>query len=178
MKAFDLGIAFALQEEGGYVDDPRDSGGATLQGVTQVAYDTWRDIQRLPRRDVRMMTDAEKLAIYHDNYWLPGQCERLPVIVSVAHFDWTVNHGVLGAFKTLQQALGFTGTDVDGKPGPHTFMAVGGISDALAFALAYTERRRQWYRDRVLVKPDQAAFLKSWLGRCDRLDSYCRGLTP
>ena len=176
MNAFDIAIAFTLKEEGGYVDDPRDSGGATLQGVTQGAYDTWRDIQHLPRRDVRGMTDAEKLAIYHDNYWLPGRCDRLPVVVAVAHFDWTVNHGVQGAIKTLQQTLGFTGDDVDGMAGPKTFMAMAEVTDSLAFASAYTERRRQWYRDRVVAKPDQAAFLPGWLGRCDRLVSYCNGI--
>lgn len=177
MNGFDIGMAFTLKEEGGYVDDPRDSGGATLQGVTQAAYDIWRDIQRLPRRDIRGMTDSEKMTIYHDNYWLPGRCDRLPMLVSVAHLDWVVNHGVRGATKTLQQTLGFTGDAVDGSAGPDTFIAVAGITDPRAFATSYNINRRQWYRDRIAEKPDQVAFLKGWLGRCDRLDIYLGGLS-
>lgn len=168
MNAFDLALAFTLPAEGGYVDNPADPGGATNCGITQGTYDTWRDIQMQPRRPVSLLTDAEKVAIYQGNYWTPGKCAQLPQAVAIVHFDWCVNHGVQGAIKTLQQAVG---VPVDGVAGPQTLIAAE-ATDPLATAKAYNELRRQWYRDRVAARPDQGVFLKGWLERVDHLDAY------
>jgi len=175
VQPFDTALAFTLPAEGGNVNNSHDDGRETSRGVTQATYDTWRDIQKLPRREVTMMTDAEKVAIYRDNYWTPGKCDRLPLVLAVVHFDWCVNHGVPGALKTLQKALGFTGDDVDGVPGPKTFMAVQAC-DPAATAKAYNDQRRAWWNNRVQERPDQGVFLKGELARVDRLDAYTAAL--
>src|SRR5579863_6145856 len=165
-------LRFTLREEGGFVDDPADHGGATNHGVTQATYDAWRARQQLPQQDVRLISGAEVQGIYGQMYWIPGHCDALSPALSVCHLDWCVNHGVRGAIMTLQQALGIT---ADGDFGPGTAAAVA-AKDTGLFWQGYNTLRRDWYQARVKAEPDQARFLKGWLARVDRLDAYVEGL--
>ena len=170
MKAPSLStaLAFTLKEEGGYVDNPSDHGGATNHGVTQATYDTWRDSHSEPHQNVRKIADGEVQGIYGEMYWAPGHCPALSPALAVAHFDWCVNHGCAGAMATLQQLLQ---VKADGVFGPATAAALAAQDDGGLWR-AYDELRREWYRARVTTHPDQAAFLKGWLARVDRLDRY------
>ena len=47
---FDACLAFTLREEGGYVDDPADPGGATNMGITLATYRQWSDDPALGAR--------------------------------------------------------------------------------------------------------------------------------
>lgn len=170
--SLDLALKFTLQEEGGYVNNPHDSGGATNHGITQATYDSYRDSMKLPRQSVSLITDAEVRTIYDEMYWQPAKCPQLHSPLDVCHFDWTVNHGVPGAIKTLQAALG---VEADGVWGPQSASALA-ISDPVETVQVYNQLRRAWYRNRVEQKPDQAVFLKGWLARVDRLDAYCETL--
>jgi len=170
--AFPDALAFTLKEEGGYVDNPHDHGGATNHGITQASYDEWRDAAGLSRCDVREIEPAEVQSLYGMMYWLPAHCEAMSVPLAVSHFDWCVNHGVRGALETLQRALKVT---VDGDFGPHTLAALQ-AQDQGDLWREYNGLRRGWYRAQVAAHPDQAVFLKGWLGRVDRLDNYIEGL--
>jgi lysozyme family protein len=119
---FDAALRFTLGEEGGYVDDARDRGGATNRGVTQATYDAWRESQGVRAQDVRLIPESEVRELYRQRYWDAGHCETLPTRLGVAHFDWCVNRGTPGATKTLQQALG---VDADGCYGSKTVAALG-----------------------------------------------------
>jgi lysozyme family protein len=172
ISALATALIFTLKEEGGYVDNPHDHGGATNHGVTQATYDAWRDSQKKKHRSVTKITDAEVQAIYGERYWTPGQCGVMSPALSVCHFDWCVNHGVTGAIETLQQALKVT---VDGDLGPKSLAALK-AQDMGTFWKDYNGLRRSWYEARVKAHPDQGVFLKGWLARVDRLDSYVGGL--
>ena len=161
-------LAFTLKEEGGYVDNPSDHGGATNHGVTQATYDTWRDSHQQRRQSVRKIADGEVQGIYGEMYWVPGHCQALSPALAIAHFDWCVNHGCVGAIATLQQLLHIT---ADGVFGSATAAALAAQDDSRLW-LGYDELRREWYRARVTAHPDQTVFLKGWLARVDRLDSY------
>ena len=152
-------LAFTLKEEGGFVDDPKDHGGATCRGVTQRTYDTYRDRMRLPRRTVAEIDPDESRDIYTSMYWNPGHCRELPARLGVCHFDWCVNHGVIGALRMLQQVLGTAASPKDDETWK-----------------TYNKLRRDWYRARVKSYPDQGVFLSGWLARVDRLDAYIEGL--
>lgn len=170
--SFDKALSFTLKEEGGYVNNPHDSGGATNHGVTQHAYDGYRDMKKLPHQSVELITDAETRELYENNYWEPSKCQLMHSPLDVCHFDWAVNHGISGALKTLQAALGVT---PDGIFGKQTSSALA-IADPTETAQAYNVLRREWYRNRVKQRPDQEVFLKGWLGRVDRLDAYMESL--
>ena len=50
---FALALALVLESEGGYVDDPRDPGGATNLGITRATLARWRgrDVSKAEVRD-------------------------------------------------------------------------------------------------------------------------------
>ena len=170
--SFDNALKFVLLEEGGYVNNPHDSGGATNHGVTQSVYDDYRKQRNLPVQDVQLITDAETRELYENNYWEPSKAQLMHSPLDCAHFDWCVNHGVQGALKTLQAALGVT---ADGVWGPQTAAALA-VADTVETAHAYNTLRREWYNNRVKQRGDQAVFLTGWLGRVDRLDAYMETL--
>ena len=69
--ALDDALKFVLRWEGGFVDHPNDPGGRTNKGVTQKVYDSWRQRQGQPVRDVKAIDDAEVISIYRGDYWVP-----------------------------------------------------------------------------------------------------------
>lgn len=112
-----------LTHEGGYVDNPHDPGGATLNGVTAKVYDAWRVLHGLPKRDVRDMTHDERADIYRRQYANAIQFDELPSGVDACLFDASVNSGPTQAIKWLQMALG---ERPDGHLGFVTFAALNG----------------------------------------------------
>ena len=120
---FDACLAFTLREEGGYVDDPADPGGATNMGITLATYRQWSDNPELGSAQVQAMTERTARAIYRSLYWNPLRADALPAGVDLSVFDMGVNAGIWGSARLLQRALGFTGEQVDGCIGPETLSA-------------------------------------------------------
>lgn len=166
MDTFNRALTFTLREEGGYVDNPADPGGATNQGVTQHVYDAWRDTQGLARQSVREIASDEVESIYRHLYWHPAQCDRMQDALAICHFDFAVNHGVRGAAKVLQRAAGVTD---DGIIGPTTLAA---IERTVGIVAKYLDARAEWYREDVQRNPAQGEFLNGWLARVARLRTY------
>lgn len=110
-----------LKHEGGFVNDPLDSGGATNRGITQQVYDDWRISQGLPKRSVRYINDYEVGKIYRAQYWDKCCCDDLPAGVDYAVFDFAINSGVNRASRFLQRIAAVT---EDGRIGPMTVNAV------------------------------------------------------
>jgi lysozyme family protein len=165
-------LAFTLKEEGGFVDNPHDHGGATNHGVTQREYSAWRGAKGLPAQSVELITDAETHQLYLEDYWTPAHCGNLPDAVAIVHFDWCVNHGVRGAIKTLQAAAGVTS---DGIFGPATAAAIAAM-DVAALVAQYQRFRDAWYYADVQKDPSQQVFKKGWLDRVTRLTNYLMSL--
>jgi lysozyme family protein len=90
---------------------------------------------------------------------MPADCDDLPPALAFFHFDAAVNHGVTGAIRLLQQAVG---TDVDGEMGPLTLSAVARAPVAVTLQ-AYAEARRARYR----ALPHFWRFGRGWLQRVD-----------
>jgi lysozyme family protein len=110
-----------LKYEGGYVNHPKDPGGATNRGVTQAVYDQWRKAHGHPHQSVKAITEEEVQGIYRKQYWDKVRGDDLPVGVDMAVFDFAVNSGVSRAIKYLQ---GVVGVAQDGAMGPGTLAAV------------------------------------------------------
>lgn len=160
-SAFDTSLPFVLRWEGGFVDNPADPGGRTNRGVTQKVYDRWRQEQRLPLRDVKLLDDVEMQAIYRAGYWVPGHCEELRGPLDLVEFDTAVNMGVGRAIRFLQTAAG---CHVDGAFGSDTRTALGACDEGAA-VVAYCDAREQYYRALVVKNPQLGIFLKGWLNR-------------
>ena len=141
--------AFALLRvhEGGYVNHPKDPGGATNKGVTQRTYDFYRRRRGQEPRNVRQITDAEVEAIYRGQYWNAVKADDLPPGVAYCVFDAAVNSGPGQAARWLQRQIG---AGVDGVVGNETITKareadpvalINGYCDS---RLAFMKRLKHW----------------------------------
>ncbi|MCH3765079.1 glycosyl hydrolase 108 family protein, partial [Campylobacter coli] len=62
-------LAVTLKQEGGWSDNAKDPGGATMKGVTLATYRRRRP--NATKQDLRNITQAELEEIYLSDYWLP-----------------------------------------------------------------------------------------------------------
>lgn len=99
-------LSLTLAFEGGFVNNPKDPGGATNFGVTQAVYDAYRQKLGLTKRSVRLIESAEVQEIYAKNYWRLMRGDSLPVGIDFAVFDFAVNSGVSRAIRYLQRVVG------------------------------------------------------------------------
>src|SRR6218665_304282 len=138
MSAFADALARVLVHEGGYVNHPRDPGGATNFGVIQRVYDGYRERKGQPTRSVKDITEFEVKEIYDRQYWQAIKGDKLPLGVSYAVFDGAVNSGPGQSIKWLQRALGVT---ADGALGEVTLSAVKNHPDHLKLISDICDRR-------------------------------------
>lgn len=110
-----------LKFEGGKDDDPIDPGGRTNQGVIQREFSAWLRKNGKPSRDVFTMTDAERDAIYFENYGQRIRFNDLPPGVDLVILDGAINSGPGQSVKWVQRALGL---GADGVLGNNTLQAI------------------------------------------------------
>lgn len=141
-------LSLMLAHEGGFVNHPKDPGGATNQGVTQRVYDAYRKSKGATLRSVKFIEPNEVADIYKNQYWKLVRGDSLPAGIDYAVFDFGVNSGVSRAVKYLQIVLGFTGADVDGVPGMMTLNAANDAarSDEEGLIIKYCANRMKFLR--------------------------------
>ena len=123
---FRQSLSLVLAHEGGFVNHPRDPGGATNQGVTQKVYDAFRKYMHLPLQSVKFILDSEVSDIYNKQYWRTIKGDSLPCGIDYAVFDFGVNSGIYRAIKYLQKLVG---VNPDGVLGMVTLAAVDEAND-------------------------------------------------
>lgn len=136
-------LALVLGHEGGYVNHPRDPGGATNRGVTQRVYDAWRSRSKLEMQSVRQITKAEVKSIYKRQYWMPTGGDALADGIDYANFDAGVNSGPRQANKWLQRVLG---VKADGIVGQKTLTAAASVLNKTALIQAMVKKRSGFLR--------------------------------
>lgn len=96
-------MQFISRWEGGFVNDPRDRGGATNMGITQGTLTRWRQAHGQPAAtvdDVKNLTREEANAIYYQDYWLPsGAGDAVDYPTALLLMDSAVLHGVGAPMK-------------------------------------------------------------------------------
>lgn len=151
-------LEVTLKWEGGYSNDKYDPGGATMKGIIQREYDSYRVRHGLPKQSVRNISDDEVDDIYFNSYWDEVRADELPAGVDLAVFDFGVNSGPTTAIKYLQKALG---VNVDGHIGQITLNAVhradpdATVSAIMSYRRAYLRSLKTFWR-----------FGNGWLSRC------------
>lgn len=157
-------IPLILKWEGGYVNDPLDSGGATKMGVTlstwkQVGYDKNGD-GCIDSSDIKILTRADVERVIR-LYWNRWQADRIQN-QSIANLlvDWVWGSGVWG-IKIPQRILGVR---QDGVVGTQTLVALNSANQKILFDKLFAARK-QFFIDIVNRKPSQNRFLKGWLNR-------------
>lgn len=112
-------MAHVFREEGGYVDHPRDPGGATNMGITHITLAEYRG-HPVSKADVKALTKAEASEIYRKRYWNVIKGDDLPAGIDLVMMDGSVNSGVGRGPKWVQAALRVA---QDGKVGRQTIDA-------------------------------------------------------
>jgi lysozyme family protein len=140
---FDLVLSETLKHEGGWSNNPKDPGGATMKGITIATYRQY--YPNATKEQLRNISDADVKMIYRKGYWDKVKADELPSGLDLVIFDAAVNSGPSRSIKWLQEALGVT---VDGKIGPATIAKAktsdveATIRKALALRLAFMKRAK------------------------------------
>ncbi len=160
-----------VAREGGFVDDPDDSGGATKYGVTlgtarRLGLDK-DDDGDVDVRDVRALTRQDAASVFLRHYFEQPKIEQLPEILWPSVFDMYVNAGGR-AVKILQELLGQMGhqISVDGVIGPQTTAAAQAAAAAAPnhLADAYGIARRNFYFRLADQRPKSRKFARTRSG--------------
>lgn len=117
---FDKALQLTLDWEAGWSNDPRDSGGATMRGVTIATYSHYLK-REATQQELRNITNEEVRDIYKTLYWNKVRADDLPSGIDYALFDASVNMGVTQAVILMQLSVGAT---PDGVIGEKTIAAI------------------------------------------------------
>src|SRR5690554_4025264 len=157
-RNFPAALSAVLKHEGGYVDHPKDPGGATNKGITIGTFRKWVK-KNGTKADLRAISDADVAKVYRKHYWSKVRGDDLPDGIDYAVFDFAVNSGPGRAAKFLQAVLG---VPQDGAIGPVTIAAAHKAAPATVIhrlcddRLAFLQRLSTWdafkngWRSRVL----------------------------
>src|SRR5260221_3040739 len=102
-STYEACLPLLLAHEGGYTNDPSDSGGPTNFGIT--IYDYRKYVKPdATAADVRAMKLDDAKRIYRSKYWDAQRCDDLPAGVDYVLFDYVVNSGIGPSCKVLSSA--------------------------------------------------------------------------
>jgi len=135
-RNFGRALSCVLEDEGGFVNDPHDPGGATNKGITLATFRRYVS-KSATVDDLKHLTTAQAGKIYRKRYWDAVKGDDLPDGVDYAVFDFAVNSGQSRAAKYLQTIVG---VPADGKIGPQTLAAVKATSSIVIISMLCDRR--------------------------------------
>lgn len=180
-SVFNAAHAHVMRWEGGFFDHPNDPGGVTnygvslmfLKGLDLVEGDIDGDGD-IDRDDVLKITKEQARAIFKRHFWDKPRAAELPPLVAMAYYDLAVNAGTGRAAIVLQEAINALRPGAIAKLAPNVGPLTRRYAGMLAaegreaeLALAYLDRRENWYRRLAKARPKSAVFLRGWLNRTD-----------
>lgn len=93
---FDMAFKFAMLFEGYKSEDPDDSGGRTIYGISAKSHpQTVAALWGLPKEEALIQAKE----FYRTEYWLASGCDTLPWPEDVVVFDAAVNMGISRAMQ-------------------------------------------------------------------------------
>lgn len=162
-------VDIVIGREGGFVENPKDPGGATNLGITLATLRSWRsdddrsDNDTVTVDDVRKLTIEDAQDIYRTRYWNALRCDELPAGIDLMVFDFGVNAGPSRAAKILQKVVG---AEADGSIGPRTIAAAkaGSAREAIS---AMAKERLAFYQK----LPTWETFGNGWTNRTKAVEA-------
>lgn len=169
--------------EGAFSDDPQDSGGATMLGITHRTASKYG-------YNVNTLTKPQAFTIYERGYWHPillDEVFNLSARIAGELFDTGVNTGTSRAVKFLQRALnalnngGSLYPDVlqDGKMGSATlgalrsYLAKRGINGESTLLNMLNSQQSSFYLELAEKRPKDEKFQYGWQkNRVDDVETH------
>ncbi len=170
MTDFPKALAYVLRNEGGFIDDPDDPGGATNCGITLAALSHWLG-RPATVAELISLSDSEVSLLYFTGYWKPLGCHSLlSEAVATALFDVGVLFGLHAAVVCAQRAAVDCGAKltIDGHNGFRTNEALNGV-DPKNFIEKFVLQLRARITDIVAKRPSSAKYQDGWEDRLERL---------
>ena len=155
-------FALVLKNEGGYVDNPADPGGATNLGCTKAVWEQYIG-RSVTKDDIKALTPNDVMPLYKAKYWDTIKGDDLPEGVDYAVFDFAINSGPSRAAKALQSVLSVT---VDGQIGSATLRALE-TANPREVATAVCEARLAFLQS----LPTYGTFGKGWSRRVSEVET-------
>jgi len=115
-KSFDLVIV----NEGGFVDNKLDPGGATNWGCTQAVWEGYIG-HKVSVDDMKALTKEDVKPLYKKRYWDAIHGDAIPSGLDYCLFDCAINSGVNRSAKIIQEIVGVF---ADGAIGNNTVSAI------------------------------------------------------
>lgn len=170
-QQFERALREVLKHEGGYVNHPKDPGGATNKGVTQRVYDDYRRSIAAPPRSVKNLTESELAYIYRAKYWNLIKGDTLPPGLNYVVFDGAAHSGCAQSAKWLQRALRphYAGA-IDGLIGPGTLQAIRECPDLDKVIVSICAQRRAFLK----ALKRWPTFGRGWARRVDAVEATGR----
>lgn len=184
---FDRAQAFCAKWEDGFVDHPKDPGGATNFGVSlRWLRDDGIDVdgdRKIDINDIRNLTPELAAQLFRKHFWDKLKLSDLPPLTAIVTYDAAVNTGKGQAVKFLQRACNmFPGVKLvdDGIIGPATRARVVVIDDR-TLANKCVDMREVFHNQLATNSPysdgrDYRPFIKGWLNRTADLRRFVNGL--
>lgn len=160
-----------IKVEGGYVNDPKDSGGETMYGITV-------EVARKSGYDGPMKDMPKEVAynIYSAKYWYPNKLEIIETLsekIAEEMADTGVNQGISAAAKYLQRSLNvlnkegtlYPDLEVDGKVGQGTIDALKAYlskRDEIVLLRMLNALQGAFYVDLAERRAKDEAFIYGW----------------
>lgn len=138
----DTALSEVLKHEGGFVDHPKDPGGATNRGVTIANFRRYVKPDGTVD-DLKKLTEAQARTVFERQYWDAVRGNQLPSGLDFAVFDFAVNSGPSRAVKFLQRLVG---AEQDGVIGPETLRAIEAYGDDALLARNLCDMRLDWLK--------------------------------
>ena len=178
---YDAAFDQLIKNEGGFVDDPDDPGGATNWGVSlrwlrdagllDLDGDGWPDGDidldgDIDADDIRALDLGAARQLYFDHWWRKYGYGDMPDRIGEKAFDLSVNMGSSQAHKCLQRAARACGEHIfdDGVIGDVTRRAVAAIAPSVLLP-AFRSEAAGIYRQIAARSPASRKFLNGWLRR-------------
>ncbi len=155
MTDFKIAVQKTLTHEGGYVNNPHDSGGPTKFGITQ---------KDMPGVNITNITADMAAAYYREHYWKDLYAQITDQLLGEKLFDMGVLFGVGTAVKMLQISMTHEiGMVSDGAFGPNTLAAVN--QSTVPLLPGYRTTLIQHCVNIVNVHPEDGVFVQGWVNR-------------
>ncbi len=109
-EAFDIIMGYVFKDEGGYVNHPKDPGGATNMGITQRTYDGYCKLKNIPTKSVKDLTKEEAKQVYFELFWEASGAKEIAekgdAKLAYVVFDTAIHSGIPRAKKLLAKSGG------------------------------------------------------------------------